>query len=337
MNHSLRHFLSTEDWNRPELEAILELATGMKAGLPSAAMADKSIALVFFNPSLRTRTSFELGAWQLGGKAIILQPGADAWPLEIESGNAMLDTAEEHVKEAARVLSRYCDLIAVRAFPKFVDWQKDREDSVIRAFAQYSSVPVINMETIVHPCQELALMMTLQENSLVRPSGAKFLLTWTYHPRPLNTAVANSALLIATKFGFDVTLACPSEEYVLDTRYMRIAEKNACASGGGLTVTHDIDEAYQDASFVYAKSWGALPYFGRWEEEKPLRDANRHFIVDEAKMAKTDDALFSHCLPLRRNVKATDAVMDSDFCVAIDEAENRLHVQKALMATLLKQ
>lgn len=167
--------------------------------------------------------------------------------------------------------------------------------------------------------------------------GKKYVLTWTYHPKPLNTAVANSALLIATKMGMDVTLLCPTPDYILDERYMGFGKANARENGGSLRVTHDIEDAYRGADAVYAKSWGALPYFGRWEEEKPIRDAYKHFIVDEAKMALTNHAVFSHCLPLRRNIKATDAVMDAPYCIAIDEAENRLHVQKAVMAMLAAQ
>jgi N-acetylornithine carbamoyltransferase len=127
---------------------------------------------------------------------------------------------------------------------------------------------------------------------------------------------------------------CPTPEYLLDQRYMDWAGQNVAESGGSLTVSHDIAEAYAGADIVYAKSWGALPYFGQWEKEKPLRDRYRHFIVDEAKMALTNNGVFSHCLPLRRNIKATDAVMDSPNCLAIEEAENRLHVQKAVMAAL---
>ncbi|MFK7886463.1 MAG: N-acetylornithine carbamoyltransferase [Gammaproteobacteria bacterium] len=329
-----RDFLTTADWQRDELQALIDHANLFRDGATSDAMAGKSIALLFFNPSMRTRTSFELGAHQLGGKAIVLAPGKDAWPMEFEFGTVMDGEPEEHIKEAAAVLSRYCDLIAVRAFPKFQDWDIDRQDKLIRAVAQYSSVPVINMETIVHPCQELALMQNLQHH-LGQPDQRKFVLTWTYHPKPLNTAVANSALLIATKFGMDVTLLCPNEDYLLDERYMSQGAEQAQASGGSLNVSHDIDSAYADADFVYAKSWGALPFFGRWEDEKAVREASRHFMVDGAKMARTNNARFSHCLPLRRNIKATDEVMDAPYCVAIDEAENRLHVQKALMAHLL--
>ncbi|AKT40152.1 N-acetylornithine carbamoyltransferase [Chondromyces crocatus] len=330
----MRHFLTTLDYSRDELQGFLDVAARMKAGPHDKPLEGKSIALLFFNPSLRTRTSFELGAHQLGMKAIVLEPGKGAWPIEFEDGVVMDGDPEEHVREVARVLSRYVDAIAVRAFPKFQRWEDDREDRVIRAFAAHATVPVINMETITHPCQELALLLTLQER-LGRTDGKKFLLTWTYHPKPLNTAVANSALIIAAKFGFDVTLLCPTPEYALDPRYMEAAASLTKAQGRSLTVTHDVDAAYQGADIVYAKSWGALPYFGRWADEKPIRDAHRHFMVDQRKMELTPDGLFSHCLPVRRNVKVTDEVLDSPRAIHIDEAENRIHVQKAMMSALL--
>ena len=332
----IRHFLTTQDYSRAEIDALLEQAAAFKCSPRGQQLAGKSIALLFFNPSMRTRTSFELGAFHLGGHAIVLAPGKDAWPIEFDVGTVMDGDTEEHIAEVARVLSRYVDLIAVRAFPKFQDWTVDREDRVIKAFAQYASVPVINMETITHPCQELAHALAMQEH-LGSLQNKKYVLTWTYHPKPLNTAVANSALLIATKMGMDVTLLCPTPDYVLDERYMEFGYQNAKENGGSLKVSHNIEEAYNGADVVYAKSWGALPFFGRWDEEKPIRDAHRHFIVDERKMALTNNGLFSHCLPLRRNVKATDAVMDSPACIAIDEAENRLHVQKAVMASLIGQ
>ncbi|MGH8042488.1 MAG: N-acetylornithine carbamoyltransferase [Rudaea sp.] len=332
---AIRHFITTQDFSRAELDALLAQAAAFKRGESNTTLVGKSIALLFFNPSLRTRTSFELGAHQLGGHAIVLAPGKDAWPIEFDVGTVMDGDAEEHIAEVARVLSRYVDLIGVRAFPKFQDWSADREDRVIKGFARYASVPVINMETIIHPMQELAHIQALQQHfGTPDLRGRKYVLTWTYHPKPLNTAVANSALQIATRMGMDVTLLCPTPEYVLDPRYMQLAEHNARANGGSVRISHDIEKSYRGAQVVYAKSWGALPYFGRWQEEKPLRDQYKNFIVDESKMALTDSAVFSHCLPLRRNVKATDAVMDAPYCIAIDEAENRLHVQKAVMAEL---
>jgi N-acetylornithine carbamoyltransferase len=316
---TIRHFLTTQDFSRAELDTLLSEAARFKRVPLGNDLAGRSIALLFFNSSMRTRTSFELGAFQLGGHAVVLSPGRDAWGIEFEPRKVMEGEAEEHVA----------------AFPRFVDWAKDREDAVVKAFAAHAGVPVINLETITHPCQELAHVMALQER-LGELRGQKYVLTWTYHPKPLNTAVANSALLIATRYGMDVTLLCPTPEYVLDSRYMEAAARNAAENGGRLQVSHDIGSAYRGAKAVYAKSWGALPYFGRWEAEKPIREAHRHFIVDEAKMALTDAAVFSHCLPLRRNVKATDAVMDAPYCMAIDEAENRLHVQKAVMTAMLK-
>ncbi len=331
----MKHFLDTQDYSRAELDALLDLAARLRDAPLSNAMAGRSIALLFLNPSMRTRTSFELGAWQMGGHAVVLAPGKDAWGIEFEPGAVMTGDAEEHVAEVARVLSRYVDLIGVRAFPKFQDWSVDREDRVIKAFARHATVPVINLETILHPCQELAHAMALRDRYGADLRGRKYVLTWTYHPKPLNTAVANSALQIATRMGMDVTLLCPTPDYALDSRYLEIARANAMENGGSFQISHDIEAAYRGAEVVYAKSWGALPYFGRWDAEQPPRDAYRHFIVDERKMALTAGAVFSHCLPLRRNVKATDGVMDSPACIAIDEAENRLHVQKAVMATLL--
>ena len=330
----MKHFLSTIDYTRDELQALLDTAADLKSAPVSRALAGKTIALLFLNPSLRTRTSFEVGAFQLGAHAVVLEPGKAAWGIEFETNVMMDGDAEEHVSEVAGVLSRYCDAIALRAFPQFRDWRVDREDRVIRALAAHATVPVINMETIIHPCQELALMRTIQDH-LGRPDNRKFVLTWTWHPRPLNTAVANSALLIASKFGMDITMLIPNEQYRLDPQFMDAAAAQACESGGSLDVTTDIEQAYTDADFIYAKSWGALPLYGRPDEEAKLRAPYRHFIVDGEKMAMTANARFSHCLPLRRNIKATDEVMDADYCVAIDEAENRLHVQKALLLSLM--
>ena len=268
----MKHFLNTQDWTRAELDAVLDEAAAFKASKFGQQMAGKSIALVFFNPSLRTRTSFEIGATQMGGHAVVLAPGKDAWPIEFDFGTVMDGEAEEHIAEVAKVLSRYVDLIGVRAFPKFIDWSVDRQDKVLAGFAKYATVPVINLETITHPCQELAHALALRERFGKDLRGRKYVLTWTYHPKALNTAVANSALTIATRLGMDVTLLCPNEQYLLDERYMGWAKANVAESGGSLQVSHDIDAAYKDADVVYAKSWGALPFFGNWADEKPMRD-----------------------------------------------------------------
>lgn len=327
------NFLSTQDWSVEDLQSLLDDARSLRAEPLQRRFEGRTIALLFFNPSLRTRSSFEIGAFQMGGHAVVLEPGKGAWEMAFGDGEVMEGTAEEHVREAARVLSRYCDVIGVRRFPQFQDWSLDRQDHVIKAFARHATVPVINMETIIHPCQELAHILALQD-ALGDLNNRKYVLTWTYHPKPLNTAVANSAMLIATRFGMDVTVLCPSEEFALDEQFVSAATKNAADSGGSLRMTHDIEDAFTDADVVYAKSWGSLAYYGHWDAERPVREGSKHFIVDEAKMALTNNAVFSHCLPARRNIKATDAVMDSPRSLIIEEAENRLHVQKALMAAL---
>src|ERR1700712_3995834 len=138
---TVRHFLTTQDYSRAEIDALLDQAAAFKRSRHGQQLAGKSIALLFFNPSMRTRTSFELGAQQLGGHAVVLQPGKDAWPIEFDVGTVMNGEAEEHIAEVARVLSRYVDIIGVRAFPKFKDWSVDREDRVLESFAQYATVP----------------------------------------------------------------------------------------------------------------------------------------------------------------------------------------------------
>ena len=324
----MKNFISTQDWSKAELQEILDYAKDLKKNKFQQTLKNKSVALLFFNPSMRTRTSFELGIQQLGGYAIVLHPGKDAWPIEFKPNTLMDGESEEHIIEVAKVLSEYCDLIAVRAFPKFINLEEDLSDKVINSFAKYSSVPVVNMETITHPCQELAHIMTMQEH-FGDLSGKDYLLTWTYHPKPLNTAVANSSLMIASKFGMNVKLLCPNEEYLLHQNYLEQAQKNCDENGTSFQITHNIEEGYVDAHIVYAKRWGSLNYYGDPEEEKLIRDDFKHFIVDEQKMSVTKDATFSHCLPLRRNINTTDAVMDSKYCVAIQEAGNRLPTHKS--------
>jgi len=330
----MRHFITTDSWNRDQLQSILDVAGILKKDRCQPLLQGKTVALLFLNPSLRTRASFQIGASELGAHAVVLEPGNGTWGIEFNNDTVMGGNAEEHIKEVAAVLSRYCDLICMRAFPEYRDWEYDRKDLWIKALAEYSTVPVINMETVIHPCQEMALMQTLQEK-FGEVAGKQLTVTWTWHPKPLNTAVANSAIMIATKFGMHVKLLCPDPDFALDEYFMKAAQNNALRSGGSFDVTHEIEDGYSGADVIYAKSWGVLPYYGDIETARSAAEHYKHFIVDEKKMAMTNNALFSHCLPLRRNVKATDAVMDADYCVAIDEAENRLHVQKAIMLDLL--
>ena len=338
MNLKNRSFLNTQDWDKEKLEYVLNQAVKLKTGaLPkmSKILNGKSVALLFFNPSLRTRTSMEIAVNQLGGRAIVLQPGKDTWSMEVKEGIVMDGESEEHIKEAVKVLSGFCDAIAVRAFPKFQSWNEDKKDLILNAVCKWSSLPVINMETIIHPLQELALAMTLKAHFKKDLTKKKFLLTWTFHPKPLNTAVANSAAIISTKLGMDLTILRP-EGYDLDKEFLKVTKENAKAYGKTITITDNIKEAYKNTDFVYAKSWGSLKYYGKWDEEKKIREGLKHFIVDTKKMTLTNNAFFSHCLPLRRNVKATDEVIDSNYSLIYEEAENRLYTTKALLSEILR-
>ena len=180
------------------------------------------------------------------------------------------------------------------------------------------------------------MMMALQDR-IGDVRGKDFLLTWVPHPKPLNTAVANSALLIASKMGMNVRLLVPDEVYRLDERYMGAAERFCADAGTSLTVTTDPEEGYAGADAVYGKSWGALPFYGNWDAEAPYRAKGAGFMIDEAKMALTNGGVVSHCLPMRRNVKIADAVVDGPDFLGVEEAENRLHVQKAMMERLIKE
>jgi N-acetylornithine carbamoyltransferase len=328
----MKHFVAIENHTKEELDKLIKKAQYYKKHPTDNVMKGKSIVTMFFNPSTRTKTSFDIAAYQLGGHAVCIEPGKSSWGIEIEEGTVMEGDAEEHLKDATKVLCRYADLLAVRCFPKFVNWKEEKEDPVIKSMVKWSSKPVINMETITHPCQALAMMMAIKEK-WKNPKKKKFVLTWAYHPKPLNTAVANSAGTIASMFGMDITIAHP-KGYDLDPYYVDFMKKQCKKNGAKFEIVNDMEKAMEDADFVYAKSWGKLSEYGNFNMAEHAK--NKKWIVDEKKMALTNNGYFSHCLPLRRNVKATDGVLDSNNSLIYDEAENRLHVQKAIMAKLLE-
>lgn len=330
-----RDFLKTSDWSAEELQALIESAVRLKAGKDrNQTLAGRSIALVFFNPSLRTRASMQVGIYELGGNAVVLEPGGSSWTLEHREGVVMDSDKTEHVAEFVRVLGRYCVAIGVRTFAALKNWEEERTDPILNAFAKYSDVPIINLESAMHhPCQALADMMTIREK---RGLGRKkVLLTWAWHPKPLPMAVPNSFALAAAQMGHELTIAHP-KGYELDGQLMDEIRQQAAAVGGRVTIEHDVDKAFAGAEVVYAKSWGSKNFYGVPDKDIAEREQYRgKWIVDEAKMARTNDAIFMHCLPVRRNVIVTDGVIDSPASVVIDEAENRLHMQKAIMARLL--
>ena len=330
-----QHFLTTTDKTRDELNSLIESALRLKRGeAHEKSLAGKSVALVFFNPSLRTRASMQVGIYELGGNAVVLEPGGTSWTLEHRDGAVMDSDKTEHVAEFVHVLGRYCIAIGVRTFAAMKDWNEERTDPILNAFARYSEVPIINLESAMHhPCQAMADMMTIREKLGRKPK--RVLLTWAWHPKPLPMAVPNSFALAAAQMGHELTIAHPVG-YELDEELMRVIKSNAEESGGTVRVTNNLDNAFDGAEVVYAKSWGSQHFYGQPDKDIAARELYRKdWIVDESKMARGDNAIFMHCLPVRRNVIVTDAVLDSPSSVVIDEAENRLHVQKAIMAELI--
>ncbi|MBI1848729.1 MAG: N-acetylornithine carbamoyltransferase [Planctomycetes bacterium] len=330
----MKHLLSTQDLGDTEFEGILELAARFKRGESSSALLGKAVGLLFFNPSLRTRVSMDLAVSQLGGTPVTLDVGAGVWDMEYRDGAVMDGDKAEHVREGAAVLGRYVQALGVRSFPKMKNLEEDLADPVIAGFARHAGIPVLNLESMRdHPCQALADALTLREK-LGPTRGRKLLLTWAYHPKPLPMAVPTAVVHVATRLGMDVTLAHP-EGFGLPVAVMAAASANAKRSGGSLHVTSDATEGFRGADVVYAKSWGGIEWYGDWENEKRARADHRDWLVTEEKMARGAGARFMHCLPVRRNVVVADSVLDGPRSIVLDQAENRLHAQKAILEFLL--
>ncbi|MBI4612299.1 MAG: N-acetylornithine carbamoyltransferase [Planctomycetes bacterium] len=332
--NSLRHLESLQKLPLPTVRALLDRAVDFRRVPRQPLLEGKKLGLVFFNPSLRTRVSFQAAMADLGGQAFALDVGGGLWKIEVEDGKVMDGDAAEHVKEAVKVLSRYVDALGVRAFAEGKDWATDRADPVLAAFLRHSDVPVVNMESgLYHPCQALADMRTI-EDKLGAVKGKKVALVWAWHPKPLPLAVPQSFALAASRLGAELTIVAP-EGYGLDPAVQTAVENNARASGGSERIVSDRAEGLAGAEVAYVKSWGSLDLYGRPAEEAKHRAGLRHWIFDEAAHRMTAGAIVMHCLPVRRNVVISDPVLDGPRSVVYDQAENRLHVQKAILEWML--
>jgi N-acetylornithine carbamoyltransferase len=352
-----RHFLATDDWSDAEVRALLDSAAELKVRdarrtSPSArpdagaepevrgrtgGLEGKVLGMVFFNPSLRTRASFEVAMLRHGGNAITLEPGKGVWAFETRPGVVMDGDAAEHLVEAAGVLGRYVDALGVRAFPAGTSWKEARKDGVVKGFAEHAGVPVINLESARrHPCQGLADALTVRERLGGETGGRRFVLAWCYHPKPLPTAVPTSALIAAARLGMEVVAAHPPG-FELDPDDLETVKTVATRNGGTFEVEDDLDAAVAGADVVYGKSWGSLARFGDPAAEAALRAPFRSWRIDEERMRRTrrGRGTFLHCLPVRRNVVVTDGVLDGPWSAVVDQAENRLHAQRALLLQIL--
>ncbi len=319
-----RDLITTQEWSKEEIETLLDVAWDLKRkralGEPHAYLRDKVLAMLFFFTSTRTRTSFESGMAQLGGHAQFI----DHTTTQISHG----DTA----KEIGEIIGRYCDGIAIRQ----CDWKVGNQ--YIRDVAAASRVPVLNMQCdVYHPFQILADLMTIMEKFGRDLRGKTINVSWAYassYQKPIS--VPQSLILLMSRFGMNVRLTRPPE-YKLMPDIVDQARENAKRSGGSFEIFEDFDEGFKGADVVYPKSWGAMLTTEDPEESARIGQKYTDWITDDRRMAlAAEHAIYMHCLPADRNIEVTDSVIDGPHSVVYDEAENRLHVQKAAMALTMR-
>lgn len=279
---------------------------------------NKTLGMLFFNPSLRTRLSTQKAALSLGMNVMVMNFGSEGWTLEYEDGAIMNSGSSEHIKEAAAVVSQYCDIIAVRAFAGLQDKEKDNAETVMAGFLKYATVPIVNMEGATgHPLQALADAITIAEyKTKARP---KVVLTWAPHPKALPQAVANSFVEMMQLQDADFVITHP-KGYELNPEITKDSH-----------IEYDQDKAFENADFIYAKNWSNYNEYGQ------ITNSDPNWTVTAEKMKLTNNAKFMHCLPVRRNVIVTDEVLDGPNSVVIEQANNRTYSAQLVLQKILKK
>lgn len=330
----MQRFLDLADLSRDEVVDLLTLAAHLEVHPEPHALAGRILGLVFFNPSLRTLSSFQAGMARLGGTSFIITPGQGTWQLETKLGAIMNGAAAEHVREGIPVLADYCDALGIRAFAEGRDLRTDIAETNFRAMSELVKKPLINMESAVnHPCQALADWKTMDDLDV--PVRGKFVLSWVHHPRALPLAVPAAAVHMAAHRGMEVVVLRP-EGYALPPEIMDKARSAAAASGGSVRETANRDEALAGAHVIYAKEWGSTTHYGDVEGDARLRAHLADWCVRADWFSTThESARFMHCLPVRRNVAVTDDVLDGPRSIVLREAHNRLPVQMAVLHRML--
>ncbi|MGN8224595.1 N-acetylornithine carbamoyltransferase [Gracilimonas sp. BCB1] len=279
---------------------------------------NKSMCLIFLNPSLRTRLSSQKAAFNLGLQTAVLDVGSQGWQLEFADGVKMDSDKAEHIKEAAAVIGSYFDVVAIRAFGKLENRDEDYSEQVIESFKKFCPAPIINMESGTgHPLQALADLITIEEHKIV--GKPKVVLTWAPHPKALPQAVANSFSRWMQAADFDLTITHP-EGYEL-----------ADEAVGDAKVEYDQSKAFEEADFVYAKNWSSYTHYGK------VLSKDSGWMVTNDKMKLTNNARFMHCLPVRRNVVVEDIVIDSDSSLVIPQATNRIYSMQTVLKHILEE
>lgn len=331
----MRHFISPLDLSRGERLSILERAGYWKQVQDAPTPRNTRVGALFFNNSLRTRVSFEQAAWRLGAHCLTLNSGSDTWQIELDSDAIMDQTSVENIVEAAGVMGRYFDILGIRAFAGSQAWSYERTEPILSAFMKYAGIPILSLEGGVHhPCQGLADELTLRE-TFGDPTGEPVTLMWAWHPNPLPTAVPNTFALQAALAGCNLTIAHP-EGYDLDEEIMGQVRAAAESNGGSVRVTHDGQDGLANARAVYVKSWGSLKFWDDKDADRAYRANLRDWRLDADNWRATDTAKVMHCLPVRRNLKISGDLLDSEHSLIYEQAENRLWAQTALLEHMLE-
>jgi len=277
---------------------------------------NKTLGLIFFNSSLRTRLSTIKAAKMLGLETIVMNFNNEGWEIEFEEKTIMSKNSAEHVKEAAQVISQYCDIIGIRAFAELKNKNHDESEKIINSFVKYGSVPIINLESsCAHPLQALADAITIEEHK--NKSNPKIVISWAPHPKSLPHAVANSFINMARMSNYDLVITNPVG-YDLNPKITN-----------GINVTHNQEEAFKNADFIYAKNWSSYNDYGK------VLINNDKWMINKRKMEITNNAKFMHCLPVRRNVVVEDAVLDSNYSLAINQANNRTYAAQTILKKII--
>ena len=314
----MRHFTSVYDI--PDLKEAVKTALEVKKN-PYGYQhlgKNKTMVLIFFDSSLRTRLSTQKAAMNLGMNCMVLNVKQDGWSMETELGVIMDGDKPEHLREAIPVIGTYCDVIGVRAFARFESKEDDYQEKILNQFIEFAGVPVVSMEAATrHPLQSFADLITIEEHKLKpRP---KVVLTWAPHPRSLPQAVPNSFVEWMRQTDYELVVTHP-EGYELAPEFM-----------GDLQVEYDQDKAFAGADFIYAKNWSAYGDYGK------ILSKDMNWTVTMEKMKLTNQAKFMHCLPVRRNMIVTDEVLDSNLSIVVKEAENRIFSAQTVLKMILER
>ncbi|MFK7058727.1 N-acetylornithine carbamoyltransferase [Flavobacterium oreochromis] len=312
----MKHFTSIHDIKDPI--SLINQAIELKDNTKQLSIGkNKTIGLLFFNSSLRTRMSTQKAAQNLGMEVMLLNVTNDTWALEYEEGAVMNGNTIEHIKDAATVMGLYCDILAIRCFPNLQNKEEDYQDKIINQFIQYAKVPIVSLESATrHPLQSLADMMTIQEHkNKIKP---KIVLTWAPHIKPIPQVVANSFAEWTLACGYDLTITHP-KDYELSQEFTK-----------GARIEYDQERALQDADFVYVKNWSSYTNYGK------VLPVQENWMLTNQKLNVTNSAKIMHCLPVRRNVELSDEVLDSKNSLILEQAQNRVYAAQIVLKKILE-